>query len=214
MLIWFLRSFLRIPFEWRDPYAYLVLCISTWLTTLCSLMSCVNCVSFAVAFFYFLDAFGEDIKLEMISLNDYNRLGVDSDEFYKRLCNFIEFHSTVIELNRSLILKIHKFIAFVWFSDFHRISQKSSDLFIQHTFYGRLHQFAIHFFYFKWNSLSRFFFKFIFLEWTFNWYSLNWKIGERNSKSFSTFQTPSADILGIRFNLCVLWSWRKIDHSI
>lgn len=158
-------SNLRTPIEWRDPYIYLMAFFQVLLTCYYSVMGCASCVCFPVAVCSFLDSFGLDIRLEMISLNDLNHKERSSDEFYKRLCHIIEFHSTVRRLNGNVTYQINNLKKNLYSLGFHQILLKFSSLSIQHILYGRLHQFAIHCFYSKWNSLSSsVFYKILYLE--------------------------------------------------
>lgn len=83
--------FFRWPFEWRHPFGYLSIFIYEFIIIYYAIMFCAVFVCFPFGTCHFMTTFANDIKMELISLNEL--IEENEGELLEKLFSIIEFHA-------------------------------------------------------------------------------------------------------------------------
>lgn len=97
----FLLSFLRFPWEWRDPFLYPISALIEFVLNFWAVTTCACVLSLYVATCYLLMAFAEDIKHEMNDLNEIRRAKGGPMQLKNRMSEIIRLHSNTKQLSLS-----------------------------------------------------------------------------------------------------------------
>lgn len=87
--------FSRSPVDYKDPCGFIAFSLVEFYIIYYALKFSAIFTCYPIGVSYFMSAFAEDIKQELISLDELNAKEESEKNLYKKLCNIIELHSTV-----------------------------------------------------------------------------------------------------------------------
>lgn len=85
---------LRIPFDWKTPFGYLIVAICETIGAFYTTIFCACNLGFAIAFCWIILAFARDIYFKLIALNKYHKNIADRNDskLIKNLIQLIQMH--------------------------------------------------------------------------------------------------------------------------
>lgn len=102
-------SFLRFPWEWRDPLLYPISALIEFVLNFWAVTTCACVLSLYVATCYLFMAFAEDIKHEMNDLNEICSAKGGPVQFKSKISKIIQLHSNTKQLSLSSVWNFSTF---------------------------------------------------------------------------------------------------------